>query len=303
MGRIAALSEIGSKHEVFRADGADGFGAFLNPHLAPGPHPLQMRLRSHQRAGGAQFQFRSRHRGLLHLVERHVDHFKLRMGDDDALDTVVARRGDHGQRLNRREVAGVDDQILLRANLQNLTHRRQHLSIRAQDLDSLGGILEMFDVMVSVDGREPHATPVAALHSPHPLHRVRIDSADRGIQDDSAEHLDACQVLAHEPGAIRRGNNVILEDHRLHALVTVKLRTLLVVERPPKNVGAAVEMGVDQSFDGADRRRWRREVANLSRGRSSSVRTAAARGTVFRRGGGGQTSRNRVAAIGDLPAG
>src|SRR5712692_5730312 len=58
-----------------------------------------------------------------------------------------------------------------------------------------------------------------------------------------------------------------LEDDRLHATLAIELGRLVIVHRPPEDIGRAVGVEVDEPFDGARRRRRRREDADLSQGR------------------------------------
>src|SRR5205823_14681531 len=73
--------------------------------------------------------------------------------------------------------------------------------------DLFGSILEVLDVIVGVERREPHDPAVAALHPPHPVDRVGVDAAHRRIEHDPAEHFQALDVLAGEPGSIRSGEH------------------------------------------------------------------------------------------------
>src|SRR3974390_2833890 len=100
--------------------------------------------------------------------------------------------------------------------------------------------------MVGGDGGKPDTAPVSPLHSPHPLHGVRVDSSHGRIQRDSAEHFDAGQMFAYKPGPVRGGNHMILENHAAHAMVSIQLRALLIVQGTAEDIGAAMEMRVNQ---------------------------------------------------------
>ena len=72
----------------------------------------------------------------------------------------------------------------------------------------------MLDMIVGVEGREPDYAAIATLHARHPVDRVRIDPAGRGIQGNPTKHLQAGDVLAREPGAVRGGRHVIFQHKR-----------------------------------------------------------------------------------------
>src|SRR5262249_11243820 len=101
-------------------------------------------------------------------------------------------------------MSGVDHELLLRADFEHVAHCRKNLAVCAEDLDAFRRVLEMLDVIVGIEGGEPHDAAVAALHTPHPVDGIGIDSAGRRINNDPAEHLQASDVLAREPGAVGR---------------------------------------------------------------------------------------------------
>src|SRR6266446_958068 len=142
---------------------------------------------------------------------------------------------------------------------------RQRLAVGADDLDAFGSVLEVLDVVVGVEGRQPYDAPEAALHAPHPLHGLGVDPSRRPVEGDPAERLDARDVLAHEPGAVGRERDVVLEDDGFRLAGHVRLRGLVVVHGTAERVRRAVRVEVDQAFDRAHRgRRWR-EDASLGR--------------------------------------
>jgi len=85
----------------------------------------------------------------------------------------------------------------------------------------------------------------------------------RRIEDDPAEHLQASDVLAREPGAVGCGQDVVLEDEGLEPAILVEDRDLLIVEGPPENVGRGVDMGIHEAGNRAHRRGRRWKDANL----------------------------------------
>src|SRR5215467_3447564 len=111
-----------------------------------------------------------------------------------------------------------------------------------------GASLKMLDVIVGIEGGEPHDAAVTALHAPHPVDGIGIDSTGRRIEDDPAEHLQASDVLAREPGAVGRGQDVVLKDEGLEPAIFIEDRDLLIVERPPENVGRGVDMGIHEAI-------------------------------------------------------
>src|SRR5215475_9147391 len=161
----------------------------------------------------------------------------------------------------------------------------------APDLDGFRCILEMLDVIVGIEGGEPHDAAVAALHAPHPVDGIGIDSAGWRIEDDPAEHLQASDVLAREPGAVGCGQDVILEDEGLEPAIFIEDRDLLIVERPPENVGRGVDMGIHEAGNRAHRWGRRRKDANLRKylARVDNRRHA-------------DTADNRNSAFEELPA-
>jgi len=224
-----------------------------------------MRLRPHQHPHRVDLELGAHGGGLLHLLDAHVDDLELGVGDHDAVTARVARRFDDGEGLGRRGVAGTDHELLLGANLEDVAHGRQRLAVGADDLDAFGSVLEVLDVVVGVEGRQPYDAPEAALHAPHPLHGLGVDAARRPVEGDPAERLDARDVLAHEPGAVGRERDVVLEDDGFRLAGHVRLRGLVVVHGTAERVRRAVSVEVDQAFDRAHRgRRWR-EDASLGR--------------------------------------
>src|SRR6516162_3918472 len=102
-------------------------------------------------------------------------------------------------------MSGLNDELLRGADLQYVAYSRENLSAGIQHLDALRGILEVLDVVVGIEGREPDDAAEATLHPPHPVDGIGVDPAHRGVEDDAAEHIDAGDPLAHEPGAICGG--------------------------------------------------------------------------------------------------
>src|SRR5262249_47260411 len=158
------------------------------------------------------------------------------------------------------------------------------------------GVIEMFDVVIGVDRGEPDAAAKAALHPPHPLDGVRIDSSDRRIQRNAAEDLDALEVLAHEPGSVGCRSHVILEDDSAHAGVFAELRALWVVEGGDKDFRPGGEGGREESDGGTagGGRGW--NLAGLRRPCPSPPRWRR----VCRARHSMQATRRRVATISGL---
>src|SRR4030095_14729962 len=117
---------------------------------------------------GAQFELGTHRCGLLHLLQAHVDDLELGVGDHHTVDTHVTAGRDHGERLARREMSRVNHQFLFGADFSYLAHSWQTLAIGFEHLDAFRRILEMLDVVVGVEGGEPHHAAVSALHPPHP---------------------------------------------------------------------------------------------------------------------------------------
>jgi hypothetical protein len=68
------------------------------------------------------------------------------------------------------------------------------------------------------------------LHSPHTTNSIGIDSSYGGVQDDTAEHLYACNVLARKPGPVGCRNDMALENDGSHALFAIQLNRFLIIE-------------------------------------------------------------------------
>ena len=75
--------------------------------------------------------------------------------------------------------AGLNDELLLGADFEYLPHCRKNLSVSVEHLDTFRRVLEMFDMVVGIEGGEPHDPAEATLHAPHPVNGIRIYSADR----------------------------------------------------------------------------------------------------------------------------
>jgi hypothetical protein len=105
---------------------------------------------------------------------------------------------------------GLDHEFLLGGDLKNIANLRQNLAPGIDDLYAFRRILEMLDVVIGVEGGEPHDAAKAALHPPHPVDSIGVDAANRGIEDNPAKHLEALDVLSREPGAIGSRHDVVL---------------------------------------------------------------------------------------------
>src|SRR5881628_3655531 len=117
--------------------------------------------------------------------------------------TPMSRGVDDRQHLRRGGMAGAEDELLLGADLEDLAERGERLAVGADHLDPLRRVLEVLDVVVGVEGRQPHHAAVAALHPPHPLHGLGVDPARGTVERDTAERLDPGIVLAGEPRPVR----------------------------------------------------------------------------------------------------
>jgi hypothetical protein len=149
----------------------------------------------------------------------HVDNLEQSMGDYHPIDTGIAASRDDSERLAWRQVTGLDDKLLLGADFQHLSRCRKNLSVSTEHLDAFRRILEMLDMIVDIESGKPHHSPVTALHAPHPVDGIGIDSADRGIEDDRTEYLQAGDVLARKPGSVGGCHGVILENERLQSAI------------------------------------------------------------------------------------
>jgi hypothetical protein len=177
------------------------------------------------------------------------------------IDAGIATGFDDSKRLGRRQVSGLDDKLLRSADFQHFAHRGKDLSVCAQYLDAFRCILEMLDVIVGVEGREPDNAAIAALHARHPVDRIGIDPAGRGIQRNPTKHLQAGDMLAREPGAVRGGRHVIFEHKRFQPAISIEDRDLFIVQSAPENVGRCMDMRVHKAGNRVYRRwRWRKDA-------------------------------------------
>src|SRR5437867_6364992 len=242
-----------------------------------------MRIGAHEYAERVDLQLRPHGGGVLHLFDGHVDDLELRVGDDDTVTAGIARGLDDRQRLGRRSVARAEHELLLRADLRDLANGGHRLAVGADDLDPFRGILEVFDVVVGVEGWQPDHASIPTLHAPHPLDGLGVDAARRPVEADAAECLDPWDVLAHEPRAIGGQRDVVFQHDGLRLPHQVALRGLVVVHGAPERIRSAVRVEVDESLDRTHRGRRRREDAHLGLGRAGR---ASAGGNGGHTGGG-----------------
>jgi 2OG-Fe(II) oxygenase superfamily len=146
---------------------------------------------------------------------------------------------------------------------QHPAHLRQNFALSINDFDAFRRILEVFDVIVGVEGWEPHHTAKTALHPPHPIDRIGVDAADRGVQDYSAEYLEPLNMLPGKPSAIGGCRDVILEDQCVKSAFLIKTSQLDVIQGTAKDVGRGVDVRIHQPGNRANSRRWRRKDAAL----------------------------------------
>jgi hypothetical protein len=92
---------------------------------------------------------------------------------------------------------------------------------------------------------------VAARHARHPVDRIGIDPAGRRIQRNPTEYLQAGNVLAREPGAVRGGRHVIFQNQRLQSAISIEDRDLFIVQGSAENVGRRMDMRVHETGDRA----------------------------------------------------
>jgi hypothetical protein len=91
----------------------------------------------------------------------------------------------------------------------------------------------------------------AALHPPHPVDGIGVYSADRGVEDDPAEYLQAGYVLSCKPRPIRSRHHMILENERFKSTILVEDSYLFIVQRPPEDVRRRVDVRIHKPSDRA----------------------------------------------------
>jgi hypothetical protein len=178
-------------------------------------------------------------------------------GDHHAVAAFLARGLDEGESLLGGGVAGLHHQALGRADLEDRARLRQHRPALVNHAEPGRRGAVPAHVVVRVEGGKPDHPAVAALHAPHPLDRLGIEPAHRAVEGDAAEDLDARDVLAHEPRAVRSVGDVVLEHDRFHLPRGGQRGQLVVVDRAAEDVGGGVGVEVDQALDRAHRRRGR----------------------------------------------
>ena len=151
------------------------------------------------------------------------------------------------EHLLRRHVPGGQGEIVLLDQVQNFEHFGNQLAV-ARD-DGLGPRrLLVVHLVLGIVGRHPDDAPVAAFHVSHVADGLRVDAADRRVERDAAEDLDAlCAVLPNELRETRRLGPVVLQDDGAQPTL---LRQLHDFERVPLAgvaVGTVVRVQVDGS--------------------------------------------------------
>ena len=89
----------------------------------------------------------------------------------------------------------------------------------ARHADERAVLLRGADLVLGIEGREPDDAAPSSGHLRHVLDRRRVDSADRQVQIDAAEHLDARDERSGEIRVARRRFVMVLDDDRAHAAV------------------------------------------------------------------------------------
>ena len=145
-------------------------------------------------------------------------------------------------------VASVE--IVLSDDREHFEHLGKELSV-ARHGHERAVLLPGFDFRLGVVGRHPDDASQMADDIGHVPHRLRIHSADRGVERHRAEHLKPRRrVLARQVREPGRLGPVILQDHAAHAALLRQLRDLEAVPR----ARIAVRIAVSVQIDGADER-------------------------------------------------
>ena len=176
------------------------------------------------------------------------------MRHDHPLDAALLRFPHDQERLVRCHVAGRQRQIVLRDDREHFEHLGQELSVARHDDGRAAGLAVpdfVSDFRLGVVGRHPDDASEVADDVGHVPHRLRIHSADRGVERHRAEHFEPRRrVLARQVRESGRLRPVILENHAAHAALLRQLRDLEAVPRARIAVGIAVRVQID----GADER-------------------------------------------------
>jgi hypothetical protein len=101
------------------------------------------------------------------------------------------------------------------------------------------------NLILGIERRHPdHAAP-PAVHAGHVVDGVRVHAANRQVEIDAAEHLDARHRLAREEREAGRRIEVALQHDRAHPFVFRKPRRFEAIERPRHVVRIGVHVNVD----------------------------------------------------------
>ena len=160
------------------------------------------------------------HRALAGQLDLVVDRDRLArivgVSEDHVLDPLGERGVDDGERIGGRDVAGAEHHPVLGGERQHVPGLREHLPVGVEHRHRLGpdpllpelelelrpdGQLRLRArgrkvraLVLGVDGRQPD---LARSLPRRDLDGDGVDAADRPVEDDRPEHLDARHGLPH----------------------------------------------------------------------------------------------------------
>ena len=132
--------------------------------------------------------------------------------------------------------------------LDDREHLGQDLAV-ARDRRERALVAVQLNLRLRVEGRQPDDFAVAAFDLRHPFDGRRVHAADREIERDAAEHLDARHGLAHDERERGRGLVVVLDDDRAHPGGPSRPREIECVELARRAVGRRVRVHVDGAVE------------------------------------------------------
>ena len=249
------LAEVGGQYHVIRTDFADYVRHILQRHLLPVFHPRVLRIRSGHRLQVAILDVRAHLRDLFRLRQGQAGDVGQRVRNEDIFNAQLFCAFDHGHHFLGMDMAGGEDQVFPRDDLQYGFNLRGH-DIAGRDLDAgTFRVHQRLDVHVGIEGRQPDHLAASAGHAVHPFHRRRVDAADGIVQDDAAEDFNTRHDFHHQHRAIGGHSDMVLEHEAAHALAFGEDGDIDVVHAAPEHVGFGVDVEVDGALGGTGFRR------------------------------------------------
>src|SRR5580765_1672382 len=143
-------------------------------------------------------------------------------------------------------MAGRQHEAMFRDDLNHGLRRRQQLAV-FRDADEWAHLLRIADLILRIEGRHPYQASIRPRYLGHVFDCRWIHAANRQIQIETTEDLDARYLLADHVGEPGGRVVVILEDDRAHAVRARHHGRFHSIDRPLDVVGRSVHMNVDRA--------------------------------------------------------